>query len=246
MQEAICNRCGASVVLSAKFCRQCGNLLDTSEMTTRSLDAPSAEPPPYDHPTRPANAGITSPTYAPPAMMPPHPPPIIGNAPPANNRTALLVFLALGLTMLIGLGVVAFVVLGKFSSRQLTPPPPPVTFEKAPPPPGVPGGIPSVPPAPPAPPPPGSVKSSLDPALIYPGAQVTMEVMGGAEGQVTQLQTSDSFDKVVDWYAGKLKPKSQVTIPGGRILESENFVALITSTGDGTNIMLTRKGKGDK
>ena len=73
-----------------------------------------------------------------------------------------------------------------------------------------------------------------------------MEVMGGAEGQVTQLQTSDAFDKVVDWYAEKLKPKSQVTIPGGRILESENFVALITSTGDGTNIMLTRKGKGDK
>jgi hypothetical protein len=202
MQEAICNRCGASVILSAKFCRQCGNLLDVSEMTTRSLDAPSAEPPPFDHPTRPANAGITSPTYAPPAMMSPQPPPIIGNAPPANNRTALLVFLALGLTMLIGLGVVAFVVLDRFSRPPLPPPQPPSGTSQKAPPPGAPGGIPSVPPAPPAPPPPGSVKSSLDPSLIYPGAQVTMEV-GGSEGHVTQLQTSDLFDKVVDWYAEK-------------------------------------------
>jgi hypothetical protein len=211
-------------------------------MTTRTLDAPSAEPPPFNHPTRPANAGITSPTYMPPAMMPPQPPaPIIGNAPPSNNKTVLLVFLALGLTMLIGLGIVAFIVLGRFSSRQLPPPPPPpVTSEKAPQAPPGSGIIPHPPLPPPPPPPPGSVKSSLDPSLIYPGANVTMEV-GGTEGKVTQLQTRDGFEKVVGWYVEKIKPKNQVTIPGGQILESEDLVALITSSGDGTSIMLTRK-----
>src|SRR6185369_1364051 len=170
MQEAICNRCGASVVLSARFCRQCGNLLDPSEMTTRSLDAPPAEPPPYDHPTRPANAGITAPTYAPPQayMQPPPPAPIIGNAPSSSNKTALVIFLALGLTVLIALGVAAFVLLGRFSGRQLTPPPPPPPVtEKAPPPPDNHGIIPHPPQPPPPPgnPGPGQVKTSLDPSF---------------------------------------------------------------------------------
>lgn len=244
MQDAICNQCGASVVLSARFCRQCGNRLDPSELTTRTLDAAAAEPPPYDHPTRPANGGITSPTYAPPSMMqpPPHAP-IIGNAPPSNNKTALLIFLALGLTVLIALGGAAFVLLGKFTDRQLAPPPPPPgTSQKAPPPPDVPGIIPHPPqpPPPPGQPVPGQVKTSLDPSFIYPGAEVTMDV-GGTEGHVTQLQTSDAFDKVVDWYVEKLKPKNQVSIPGGKIIESDSFVALITSSGNATSIMLTHK-----
>src|SRR5689334_15768253 len=104
MEDATCNRCGASVVLSAKFCRQCGNLLDPSEMSTRSLDAPAA-PPPYDHPTRPANAGITAPTYQ-PAMMQPQPPaPLYGSPPPASNKALLIVILSLVMVGLIGLGV---------------------------------------------------------------------------------------------------------------------------------------------
>jgi hypothetical protein len=244
MQDATCNQCGASLVLSAKFCRQCGNRLDASEMTTRSLDAPAAEPPPFDHPTRPANAGVTSPTYAPQVMMPPQPPaPFINNAPPSNNKTGLIIFLALGLTVLIALCLAAFVLLGRFSGRHHPPPPPPPSVtEKAPPPPGDRGIIPHppLPPPPPGDPNPGKVKTSLDPSLIYPGAEVTMDV-GGGEGHVTQLQSGDAFDKVVDWYVEKLKPKNQVSIPGGKILESDSFVALITSAGNSTSIMLTRK-----
>jgi hypothetical protein len=229
------------LVLSAKFCRQCGNRLDPSELTTRTLDAPAAEPQPYDHPTRPANAGITLPTYAPPSMMQAQPhAPIIGNAPPANNKTALLIFLALGLTVLIALGVAAFVLLGKFTGGPPPTPPPSGSSQKAPPPPGNPGIIPPPPPPPPGQPVPGQVKTSLDPSFIYPGAEVTMDV-GGTEGHVTQLQTNDAFDKVVDWYVAKLQPKNQVSIPGGKIIESENFVALITSSGNATSIMLTHK-----
>ncbi len=241
MQEAICNRCGASVVLSAKFCRQCGNLLDTSEMTTRSLDAPSAEPPPFDNPTRPANAGITSPTYAPPAMMSPQPP-IIGNAPPANNRTALLVFLALGLTMLIGLGVIAFVMFGRFSHGQAPPPPHGTsgTSGQVPP-----GGIPPPPPPPPGAPPlvetppqPGNVKNHFDASLIYPGAKTVMSV-NGKDGRLAQLVTSDPFDKVADWYVEKIHPTEDTNMPGSRILQGNGITVILAGSGEGTHITLT-------
>src|ERR1700759_2814271 len=116
MEEATCNQCGASLVLSAKFCRQCGNRLDESELTTRTLEERSVEPSPYDHATRPARVGITKPTY-PPVVMPPQPPaPIYGNAPSNNNKTVVIVVLAAVLVILIGLGVVGFLVMGSFSS----------------------------------------------------------------------------------------------------------------------------------
>jgi len=239
MQEATCNHCGASVILSAKFCRQCGNRLDESEMTTRSLDAPGVEPPPFDHPTRPANAGFTSPTY-PPAVVPP----VIGSAPPSNNKTALIVILGILMALLIGGGVIAFVVFDSFSRRPLPPPsqPPPVTSEKAPPPPpGQPGLIPH-PPTPAPPPPPGSVKSTLDASLIYPGSEVTMEV-ASPDGGVTQLHTTADIDKVVDWYVEKIKPKKHVNMPGGVLLDGEPTKVLIMSTGDGTSIQVIHKGK---
>jgi hypothetical protein len=229
------------VVLSAKFCRQCGNTLDASEMTTRSLDAPSAEPPPFDNPTRPANAGITSPTYVPPAMM--QPPPIIGNAPPANNRTALLVFLALGLTMLIGLGVVAFVVLGKFSRPPLPPPaePPPLTSQKAPPPPEHPNLIPHPPLPPPEPsadPRAGSVSFPFDASLIYPGAKTLMSV-NSKDGKVAQLQTADPFDKVTEWYKDKIDATEEVNMPGNRILSGKGYKVILNGSGAGTVITIT-------
>jgi hypothetical protein len=237
MQEATCNQCGASGVLSAKFCRQCGNRLDASEMTTRNLDAPSAVPPPFDHPTRPANAGITSPTYAPPAMMSPQPPaPIIGNAPSSNNQTALLVFLALGLTLLIGLAVVAFVVIGRFSHGGGPPPPPDISSTHK----GSSGGAIAPPPPPPpgVPPPPGNVKNPFDASLIYPGAKTVMSV-NSKDGNVAQLVTSDPFDKVADWYVEKINPTEDTNLPGSRILKGRGITVILAGSREGTHITLT-------
>ncbi|MEN3335543.1 MAG: hypothetical protein V7641_4908 [Blastocatellia bacterium] len=228
------------MVLSAKFCRQCGNRFDASEMTTRSLDAPSAEPPPYDNPTRPANAGITSPTYAPPAMMQPQPPPYIGSQPPSSNKTAFIVILGIVLTMLIGLGIVAFVVLGRFSSGPVPPPPPPgMTGQSGQGPSG--SGIPAPPPppgVPPPPPPPGDVKNPFDPALIYPGAKTVMSV-NSKDGRVAQLATSDPFNKVADWYAEKIHAIEDTILPGSRILKGKGITVILAGTGDGTSITLT-------
>jgi hypothetical protein len=245
MQEATCNQCGASTILSAKFCRQCGNHLDASEMTTRSLDAPSAQPPTYDHPTRPANAAITAPTYAPhSAMSPPPPAPIIGNAPPVNNKMALLVFLALGLTVLIALGVVAFVVLERGFGRQpVVPPPPPIT-EKAPPPlppPGVPGTmppVPAVPPAPPAEPGTRTVTFPFDASFMYPGAQTVMSV-NSSNQRVAQLRTSDPFNKVAEWYKDRIKATEEVNMPGSLVLTGKDMKVILSGDGAGTVITLT-------
>jgi len=249
MQEATCNRCGASLVLSAKFCRQCGNRLDASddpsELTTRTLEEPQADPQPFEHPTRPANAGITAPTYSPPMFQQPPPPPapIIGSAPPAGNKTALFVILGIVLAMLIGMGALAFVVFNR-QPAVVPPPPPPYVgqtdkeTQKS---------QPIIPPQPPPaqPPLPGDAKTSLDPALIYPGARVVMDI-ASSDGRVTHLQTTDGIDKVVSWYLQRLKVKNDVTMPGSRILSAEGVNLLITSSGDGTGIMVTREGKGNQ
>ena len=246
MQEATCNQCGASVIFSAKFCRQCGNRLDESEMATRTLDAPSAEPPPFDHPTRPANVGPTSPTYTASPMMAPfydnrsQP----GNPPP-SNKTALFVILGIVMTLLVGIGVVGFLVLGRFSRQHVPPPPPPqIPSTSAPQPPPAGGIIPHPPQPPPPPPARGSVKTSLNASLIYPGAEVVMDVNSG-DGAVTQLHTTDDIDKVTDWYVEKVKPKKRMTMPGGVLLDGDTVKVLLTSGGDDTSIQVIRKGSGN-
>ncbi|HKP12005.1 MAG TPA: hypothetical protein VJZ91_07840 [Blastocatellia bacterium] len=241
MQEATCNRCGASVVFSAKFCRQCGNPLDTSEMTTRSLDAPPAEAQSFDHPTRPANAGITSPTYAPPSMMQPQPPAsIIGSAPPANNKTVLFVLLGIIAALMICLGVVAFLVLGRSSSIPIPPPPPRATSEKAPPAgqPGIPPPPPGIVPPMPAPPGGGNVQFPFDDALLYPNAKTVMAI-NARDGRVAQLQSSDPIDKVAGWYLDKLKATEDVRMPGQRILSGKGMKVILSGGDEGTMIMLT-------
>ena len=85
---------------------------------------------------------------------------------------------------------------------------------------------------------------TINPALLYPGARTTMEITNPAEGNMLQLQTSDSFDKVVNWYTEKLKPKSFVRQQNeqGRsvVLANEGMAVIITATGTGTTIMLTQ------
>lgn len=66
-----------------------------------------------------------------------------------------------------------------------------------------------------------------------------MEITGVDEGNVLQLQTSDSFDKVIAWYKQKLKVKNTVMNEQNVILDGEELTAIITRTDVGTNIMLT-------
>ena len=68
-----------------------------------------------------------------------------------------------------------------------------------------------------------------------------MEVTDVSEGAVLQLQTSDSFDKVVNWYTEKLKPTKVVRIPDSNvILEAGEMKAIINAEDGKTIIMLTQ------
>lgn len=68
-----------------------------------------------------------------------------------------------------------------------------------------------------------------------------MEVTDVSEGAVLQLQTSDSFDKVVNWYTEKLKPTKVVKLPNSNvILEAGEMKAIINAKDGRTIIMLTQ------
>ncbi len=72
-----------------------------------------------------------------------------------------------------------------------------------------------------------------------------MEITGEDEGHVLQLRTSDSLDKVVDWYIEKLKPTKVVRMKERTpqvILEADETNVVINENGDGTTIMLTQDG----
>jgi hypothetical protein len=99
------------------------------------------------------------------------------------------------------------------------------------------------PPPPPVPPPGSTQGTGINRSFIYPGAKTTMEITGDDGDSVIQLQTSDSFDKVVNWYITNLKmtkmvlpkdPNSQV------ILEAGELKAIINANGDVTTIMLAQ------
>jgi hypothetical protein len=99
-------------------------------------------------------------------------------------------------------------------------------------------------PPPPAVPPGAPQAGKINPALLYPGAQKTMELTSAAEGNMIQLQTTDSFDKVVDWYTAKLKPTSVVKQENEQsrsvVLATEEMAAIINANGAGATIMLTQ------
>ena len=68
-----------------------------------------------------------------------------------------------------------------------------------------------------------------------------MEITDVSEGNVLQLQTSDSLEKVVNWYTGKLHPKNVMKAPGpppSVILVADEMQAVINSTGNKTSILL--------
>lgn len=138
-----------------------------------------------------------------------------------------LIVIALMLTTL-------FIVLTNRHSRRTTVSPPAVTSPE----------LPAIPPPPPPLPPRGSTEgTSINRALIYPGAKTTMEITGTDEDHLLQLQTSDSFDKVVSWYTEKLKPKSVLRMkdPSSRvILGTDEMNVIINENGNGTTIMLTQ------
>ncbi len=243
MQTSTCTRCGAEIPLEARFCRSCGqpsarfNRESVTEGTTRLLETPERpQQPAQEFPTERPGELAQATTRLPPEGVPTSRGLEVNRKPTNWVLISVIVIAALAL-------IATGLVIG-LRSRSAPPTAPVVA-------PGRPPVQPPAPPSIPAPPPPATGVNEgvgINPALIYPGAKTLMRITGGSEGNVIQLQTSDSFDKVVNWYKEKLKPASTIESsdpnlgPTGHsvILAAEEVTAIISNQGDTTSIMLTQ------
>jgi len=263
-----CPNCGASVDSVARFCRRCGQELtvigsvtDSGEATTRTLDEQSGITQSSTNPfTQVVNPGFTSPAYIPPGFesMAPQ-----GFQPPqSKGRKGLIIAAIMAILILVAIGISAPFLVSYIGRHGHTPvsatevpdfPPPPEPPSGA----GGSAGIPKVPPVPAVPPvpvipqvpePPNNGGAStatghadLD-ALVYPGAEITMQVNKPGKKQVLQLQTSDPIKKVTDWYVAKMHPTSRIIPPFDvvTILKSDDAAAVLTQKDGGTQIILTK------
>ena len=230
MKTVFCSSCGNAIEDNQRFCRKCGQPINLSEATTRTLDAPSVIEP-------------TTPSYLYPAGAQPMPAPdTTGLRPSGQKRMVVIVASLVG--FLLGALIVLAVVTSMISHnapptqpavtppQMRTPPPTPTPpVATTPPAPGV-----SPPPAPPVVVG-GAAAISRD--MVYPGARITTEIGRAGGSSALQLQTEDSFDKVVAWYTAKLKPIKTVKTEGPTaILQGESLTAIINGTGNGASIFL--------
>lgn len=226
---SICTTCGAELPVEARFCRNCGQRssrfdpASVTEGTTRLLETPERPSPSpfnqnvYEHPGHLAHAT---------SRIHPQDNPTSRNL--ETTQTTSGRWMMFGLIAFATIALVLTGLLITLRNRTAATVTPPVVTR------------PGVPPIHPPPPPVGIAQGTgISHELIYPGAQTTMEITDASEGDVLQLQTSDSLDKVASWYMEKLKPSKVVRMPGTNvILEADEMKAIITAKGDGTSILL--------
>lgn len=248
MSNVTCGNCGAALIAGAKFCRQCGRVVNNAsapsvtEATTRTLHSPSqfgAQPTDFFAPQP------TSPAYMAPGQMPPAPPAYNTNnlTRPANKQNVWLTSLVITMILLglLTFGVIAYLKTRRTAQRERPTVPETPTVEQ-----------PGIPPPPPQPPgtkaPTGKVGTNhISPDFIYPGAKTMMDLTRTNGGSLLQLQSTDSFAKVLDWYTAKLNPKSVIKSGGANaILKSDELMAIITAEDVGTNIMLKELDESDR
>lgn len=196
-----------------------------TEGTTRLLETPEPRAPfnqnVYEHPG--SLAQQTS-RISPQAL------PTSQSLEPNRKPTNWVLLTSILIAAIALIATVLFITLRNPAATPVTPPV--VTRPEVPPP---------LPPMPPTLPPQGTTKGSvINRAFVYPGAETTMEVTSGSEGNMVQLQTSDSFEKVVGWYTEKLKPIQVVRQPSNVILRGSELTAIINAEGDMTTIMLAQ------
>lgn len=255
MANQTCTNCGAEFIAGARFCRLCGqpsagaNERSVLEAETRTLHTPAtytAAPTDYLSPQP------TSPAYLAPGQMPPPFAPNYnagsfqtGSLQPKGRkkRTGLVIGL---LAILILVPLISLVVLAVIRSQTSNVP----VFKKIivtqpqMPQPPVPPAFPPDDKTAPAPPVP---KTTISPALIYPGAQTRMEINSGEGAGMLQLRTDDAYDKVLAWYVATIKPTNVIkTGPGSSsILRTDKMVVIITGEGGETNILI-KQGESDE
>ena len=238
MPSTTCSNCGAEIADGTRFCRRCGqpsavlNEASILEATTRTLEThPGPGSSNSSASTQFFSSEPTGPAYLAPNMVgaaPSEASPAQTNrnlqAPPRSRN--ILIFSALTGVVLV---VLVALLMGWVVWRSVA-----TTVRREIVRVGPPAIAPPVPPIPPVPPlPPEARAGGISRSLIYPGAEVVMDMIRGEEGDVLQLSTSDSLDKVVKWYDARLKPNKKIILPGrNAILRGEEVTAIITDGDD--------------
>lgn len=234
-----CNNCGVQVEETARFCRRCGQPVSRFDPGPRGYVSPTD----YEAPTRPMNDGFTTPSYYPPSPVQPMQVPSTSNLGQGSQTRKVLWIVALILVLLVGFTVIStrFVVGLMSEGPAASAPQAPGVHPPAPP-------IPAVPPVPPVPPPPPPVTEGSGAVRVdvprYPGAEQVMEMVSPEEGNVVQLQTTDSISKVTDWYKARINSTKNITLPGGvSVLRGHGLTVVITPAGDNLTHIVIKQGE---
>jgi len=225
-----CASCGLELLVGAKFCRRCGapsGLVAGSSVTeaeTRLFQATD---------NRQAQTQYHDPMPTGPSYLAPneagflHPSATAGLEPARVKRHGILWASAILVVLLMMFAGALALRWSRTSSA-----PPPATKIDVPPPTGI------APPVVPQPPQPPAVAKANTSALIYPGAEITMEMTRGTEGSVRTLRTKDPIEKVIAWYTEKLKPENVARTEGAVVLNGSKATAVISNDEGETNVVL--------
>lgn len=223
MHTFTCPNCGAANDPVARFCRQCGRMQDSSELTTRELKEPQR----FEAPTQPANSGFTAPAYLQPDPYSMRPP-VTGSMEPSGQKKTIVTLSILIAVLLVAISGLAFYII----ARNSPPPGAAVTIPQ--------GGIPSPPPPPQPPRPTSGGRTLTAEELVYPGSKIVFNMTGKTEGKVLQLSTADGIDKVTQWYMDKINSKENVQIMGATtVIDGEGVAVVIAGGSNGTSITVT-------
>src|SRR5262245_34393006 len=228
MGTVFCDKCGASLEETARFCRVCGEATPVTEGTTEAVTKRFDEPKQEWAGTSPVRPPTTAPQYVQQydSMIPQ-----VGAQKEKSSKKLVIILASMLAFMIIALGGLL-----AFLNVSSGPPPPPIP-DRATRPPG-PGGSPE---PPPPPTPPGIPPVGLDPSLYYPGAKVGKQVLAGGTGVFT-LSSDDPVDKVLDWYTSRLNISQRIVKEGKAVLQSGGTTVTIKANGSGSDIAIVNVG----
>jgi hypothetical protein len=73
--------------------------------------------------------------------------------------------------------------------------------------------------------------------LVYPGSTTLMEMTTADGSRALQLETTDSFKNVEDWYTKALKPEKVIRLTAGTvIIKNDKVTTTIAADGPKTSI----------
>ncbi|HEV8367013.1 MAG TPA: zinc ribbon domain-containing protein [Pyrinomonadaceae bacterium] len=75
--------------------------------------------------------------------------------------------------------------------------------------------------------------------LVYPGSRKLVDMVAEGGGRAIQLETSDSFESVDEWYRKAMKPQKVVQLTSASVvLKNDKTTATIVTENNKTNILL--------